>query len=95
MGLPHVIGLIFSMLRASQATPEEIDRIREKRLRLLLRTAVAQSPFYRNLYRGVNNPAHRAGHLKKLEEGDCIPHPPAPHSSPSIGRGILREDFIN
>jgi hypothetical protein len=43
----------------------------------------------------VNYPAHRAGHLKKLDEGDCIPLPPAPHSSPSTGRGILREDFIN
>src|SRR4030043_1662448 len=42
----------------------------------------------------VNYPAHRAGHLKKLNEGDCIPLPPAPHSSPSTGRGILREGFI-
>jgi hypothetical protein len=42
----------------------------------------------------VNYPAHRAGHLKKLDEGDCIPLPPAPHSSPSTGRGILREGFI-
>jgi len=43
----------------------------------------------------MNYPAHRAGHLKKLDEGDCIPLTPAPHSSPSTGRGILREDFIN
>jgi len=43
----------------------------------------------------VNYPAHRAGHLKKLDEGDCIPLPPAPYSSPSTGRGILREGFIN
>jgi hypothetical protein len=43
---------------------------------------------------GVNYPAHRAGHLKKLDEEDCIPLPPAPHSSPSTGRGILREGFI-
>jgi len=42
----------------------------------------------------VNYPAHRAGHLKKPDEGDCIPLPPAPHSSPSTGRGILREGFI-
>lgn len=54
MGVPHIIGLIFSMLRASKATPEEIERIREKRLRLLLRKAVAQSPFYRTLYKGIN-----------------------------------------
>ena len=32
--------------------------------------------------------ADRTGHLKKLEEGDCIPHTPAPHSSPSTERGI-------
>jgi hypothetical protein len=38
----------------------------------------------------VNYPAHRAGHLKNLNEGDCIPPTPAPHSSPSTGRGILR-----
>ena len=38
----------------------------------------------------VNYPAHRAGHLKNLNEGDCIPPAPAPHSSPSTGRGILR-----
>ena len=38
----------------------------------------------------VNYPAHRAGHLKKLEEGDCIPLTPAPHSSPFTERGILR-----
>ena len=43
----------------------------------------------------MNYPAHRAGHLKKLNEGDCIPLPPAPHSSQSTGRGILREGFIN
>jgi len=43
----------------------------------------------------VNYPAHRAGHLKELDEGDCIPLTPTPHSSPSTGRGILREDFIN
>jgi len=42
----------------------------------------------------VNYPAHRAGHFKKLEEGDCIPLTPTPHSSPSTGRGILRENFI-
>jgi hypothetical protein len=42
----------------------------------------------------VNYPAHRAGHLKKLYEGDCIPLALAPHSAPSTGRGILREDFI-
>jgi sulfur-carrier protein len=42
----------------------------------------------------VNYPGHRAGHLKKLDEGDCIPLPSAPHSSPSTGRGILREGFI-
>ena len=42
----------------------------------------------------VNYPAHRAGHLKKLDEGDCIPLTPTPHSSPSTGRGILRKDFI-
>ena len=42
----------------------------------------------------VNYPAHRAGHLKILDEGDCIPLTPAPHSSPSTGRDILREDFI-
>jgi hypothetical protein len=41
----------------------------------------------------VNYIAHRAGHHKKLDEGDCIPLTPAPHSSPSTGRGILREDF--
>lgn len=54
MGLPRVIGLIFSMHRASQATPEQISRIREKRLRRLLRIAVAKSPFYRDLYRGID-----------------------------------------
>lgn len=54
MGLPHVMGLIFSMLRASQASPEEIARIREKRFRRLLRTAVSKSPFYRDLYRGID-----------------------------------------
>ena len=54
MGLPHVIGLIFSMLSASQTTPEEIARIREKRFRRLLRTAVSKSPFYRDLYRGID-----------------------------------------
>jgi phenylacetate-CoA ligase len=54
MGLPHAIGLIFSMRHASQATPEEISRIREKRFRRLLRTAAAKSPFYRNLYRGID-----------------------------------------
>ena len=54
MGLPHVIGLIFSMLRASQASPEEIARIREKRFRRLLRAAVSKSPFYRDLYRGID-----------------------------------------
>lgn len=54
MGLPHIIGLIFSMLKASEATPEEIARIREKRFRALLRTAVGKSPFYRNLYRGID-----------------------------------------
>ncbi|MGA9112055.1 MAG: hypothetical protein WB290_17365, partial [Smithella sp.] len=54
MGLPHAIGLIFSMLHASQATPEEIARIREKRFRRLLRTAVTQSPFYRDLYRNMD-----------------------------------------
>ena len=42
----------------------------------------------------VNYPAHRAGHLKKLKEGDCIPLTPTPHSSPSTGRGILREQLI-
>jgi len=42
----------------------------------------------------VNYPAHRVGHLKKLKEGDCILHAPAPHSSPSTGRGVLRVDFI-
>jgi hypothetical protein len=42
----------------------------------------------------VNYPIHRAGHLKKLAEGDCIPHTSAPHSAPSTGRGILREEFI-
>ena len=42
----------------------------------------------------VKYPAHRAGHFKKLEKGDCIPFTPTPHSSPSTGRGILRENFI-
>jgi hypothetical protein len=46
-------------------------------------------------YKAVNYPAHRAGHLKKLDEGDCIPLPPAPHSSPSTGRGILREGSVD
>ncbi|MEN6423097.1 MAG: hypothetical protein ABFD76_14250 [Smithella sp.] len=54
MGLPHVIGLIFSMLRASEATSAEIAHIREKRFRRLLRTAVDKSPFYRDLYRGID-----------------------------------------
>jgi len=54
MGLPHILSLIFSLLRASQATPEEITRIQEKRFRRLLRNAVAKSPFYRNLYKGIN-----------------------------------------
>ncbi len=54
MGVPHIIGLIFSLLKASEATPEEIARIREKRFRKLLRTAVAKSPFYRDLYRGID-----------------------------------------
>ena len=54
MGLPRAIGLIFSMLHASQTTPEEIARIREKRFRGLLRTAVAKSPFYRDLYRNID-----------------------------------------
>ena len=54
MGIPRVIGLIFSMLHASQANPEEIARIREKRFRRLLRTAVAKSPFYRDLYKGID-----------------------------------------
>jgi phenylacetate-coenzyme A ligase PaaK-like adenylate-forming protein len=54
MGVPHIIGLIFSMLRASKATPEQIERLREKRFRRLLRGAVAGSPFYRNLYKGIN-----------------------------------------
>ncbi|MFA5322981.1 MAG: AMP-binding protein [Smithella sp.] len=54
MGVPRIIGFIFSMLKAIEATPEEIERLREKRLRRLLRTAVAKSPFYRNLYRGID-----------------------------------------
>jgi phenylacetate-coenzyme A ligase PaaK-like adenylate-forming protein len=54
MGLPHIIGLIFSMRHASHVTPEDVARIREKRFRRLLRTAVAKSPFYRNLYRGID-----------------------------------------
>jgi phenylacetate-coenzyme A ligase PaaK-like adenylate-forming protein len=54
MGMPRIIGLIFSMLHASGATPEEVARIREKRFRRLLRTAAAKSPFYRNLYRGID-----------------------------------------
>lgn len=54
MGVPHIIGLIFSMLRASHATPEAIAQIREKRFRRLLRTAVARSPFYRDLYRNLD-----------------------------------------
>jgi len=54
MGVPHIIGLIFSMHHASCTTPEKIERIREKRFRRLLRAAVAKSPFYRNLYRGID-----------------------------------------
>jgi phenylacetate-CoA ligase len=54
MGLPHIIGLIFSMRRTSQSTSEEIARIREKRFRCLLRTAVAKSPFYRRFYHGID-----------------------------------------
>jgi phenylacetate-CoA ligase len=53
-GLPHIIGLVFTMRRARQGTPAEISHIQEKRLRRLLRTAVTKSPFYRNLYRGIN-----------------------------------------
>ena len=39
----------------------------------------------KNLH-SVNDPAHRAGHLKKPDEGDCIPISPAPHSSPATGQ---------
>jgi phenylacetate-coenzyme A ligase PaaK-like adenylate-forming protein len=54
MGLLRVIGLNFSLLAANKATPEKIARIRERRFRRLLRTAVAQSRFYRELYRGID-----------------------------------------
>ena len=54
MGVPRIIGLIFSMLRANQATMEKTAGIRERRFRRLLRTAVAKSPFYRDLYRGID-----------------------------------------
>jgi len=50
--------------------------------------------FVQSYFNQVNYPAHRAGHLKKRDEGNCIPLTPAPHSSPSTGRGILREGFI-
>jgi hypothetical protein len=43
----------------------------------------------------VTNPAHRAGHLKKLEEGDCIPHTPAPLFIPAINGGVFCGSFIN
>jgi hypothetical protein len=35
-------------------------------------------------------PRPQGGASKKPVEGDCIPLAPAPHSSPSTGRGILR-----
>ena len=68
MGLPHAIGLIFSMLHASQATPEEIARIREKRFRRLLRTAVTQSPFYRDLYRNMDIETCRLADLPVVDK---------------------------
>lgn len=68
MGLPRVIGLIFSLLHASQATPEEIARIREKRFRHLLRTAVAKSPFYRELYRGIDIQTCRLADLPVVDK---------------------------
>lgn len=54
MGIARVIGLIFSMLRANRAGREEIERVQQKRLRQLLRHSVAKSPFYRELYRGID-----------------------------------------
>ncbi len=42
------------MLQANQASPEKIAQIRERRFRELLRTAVTKSPFYRDLYRGID-----------------------------------------
>ena len=38
-------------------------------------------------------PRLQGGASWKGVEGDCIPLTPAPHSSPSTGRGILRERF--
>jgi phenylacetate-coenzyme A ligase PaaK-like adenylate-forming protein len=67
-GLPHIIVLIFAMRRAKHAMPIEIERIREKRLRRLLRTAVAQSPFYRNLYRGINIETCRLSDLPVVDK---------------------------
>lgn len=67
-GLPHIIVLIFSMKHARYATPVEIGRIQEKRLRHLLRTAVAKSRFYRNLYRNINIETCRLSDLPHVDK---------------------------
>lgn len=74
MGLPHVIGLIFSMLNASRSTPEEIALIREKRFRRLLRTAVSRSPFYRNLYRGIDIEKCQLSDLPVVDKTTMMDH---------------------
>lgn len=74
MGLPHVIGLIFSMINASRSTPEEIALVREKRFRRLLRTAVEKSPFYRDLYRGIDIEKCRLTDLPIVDKTTMMDH---------------------
>ena len=52
-----MIGFILQSLRSNRARrmcPEAVRAIQERRLRRLLRVASARSPFYRELYRGID-----------------------------------------
>jgi len=74
MGLPRVISLIFSMLHSNQSTPEKIALIQEKRFRRLLRTAVAKSPFYRDLYRNIDIETCRLADLPVVDKPTMMAH---------------------
>ena len=74
MGLPRVISLIFSMLHSNQSTPEKIALIQEMRFRRLLRTAVAKSPFYRDLYRNIDIETCRLADLPVVDKPTMMAH---------------------
>ena len=54
MGIPRILNQIRDQLKVAKSDAAYLEKIREERFRALLRHAVENSPFYRELYRGID-----------------------------------------